>query len=469
MISKQAAYHELYKSAQTAGQSHIFRDWDALSEIQQQQLLLQIKSIHFNEITNLAQHHIHDDESTHFSGKIEPVHAIPIPKTTEQKLIAQKMCHIGEEALQSGEVGVLLVAGGQGSRLGFDGPKGIFPITPVLQKSLFHLHAEKIKALSVKYRTRLPFYIMTSQANHAATLAFFAKHDYFGLDSADVFFFQQGMLPALDGTGKMIIDAPGHLFMNPNGHGGVLEALAESSALADMQKRGLQHIYYFQVDNVLAKICDPVFLGYHIEAQAEMSSKVVAKRDAYEKVGVIGKIDGKLGVIEYSDLSEQDKTATTDTGELRYNAGSIAIHIIDVAFIQQFAQHDLGLPWHVAHKKIPYLNEDGQLVQPDAPNGYKFEKFIFDALAFVNKSVVMEVDRDEEFSPVKNSTGEDSPQTAQQAMSRLFAKWLRQAGFTIAEPGLPKIEISSLFATDADEFCAKFSGQGKIDSAFYIE
>ncbi|MFQ5632468.1 MAG: UTP--glucose-1-phosphate uridylyltransferase, partial [bacterium] len=309
-------YEKLAEKALFAGQSHIFQNWEALSADQQKKLLIQAETIDFEALGRLTREYIHTPQNRHFQGHIESVKPISIPKTSAEINLSQKMVPIGEKALRNGSVGVLLVAGGQGSRLGFDGPKGKFPITPVKQKSLFQLHAEKILALNRRYETRIPFYIMTSEANHEETKQFFYTHSYFGLPKTDVFFFQQGMLPALDANGKLILDAPGHLFMNPNGHGGVFEALSQSGVLADLDARGIEYIFYFQVDNVLIKMCDPVFLGHHIDAQAEMSSKVCAKRDAYEKVGVIGKIDGKLGVIEYSDMTEADKTAKDKNGAL---------------------------------------------------------------------------------------------------------------------------------------------------------
>jgi UDP-N-acetylglucosamine/UDP-N-acetylgalactosamine diphosphorylase len=472
MIDIKKLYKKLAEKALHSGQSHIFNNWDALTTQQQENLLRQAESIDFEALVHLTEQDIHSHQNRIFKGQIEPVKPTPIPGTAEEKQRAKKMAEIGERTLRAGKVCALLVAGGQGSRLGFEGPKGFFQISPVMNKSLFQLHCEKILALTKKYRTRIPFYIMTSEANHEETKQYFHNHSYFGLPKSEVFFFQQGMLPALDESGKLILDAPGHLFMNPNGHGGVFEALSRSNALNDMQQRGIEQIFYFQIDNVLIKICDPVFLGYHIHAKAEMSSKVCAKRHAHEKVGVIGKIDGKLGVIEYSDLSEEDKTATGENGELLYNAGSLAIHVIDLTFIRQLEASDFDLPLHVAHKKIPSLNRSGELITPDAPNGYKFEKFIFDALAFVKKSVVLEVDRSEEFSPVKNAEGEDSPFTAQHDLTRFFASWLKEAGFEIPEEEhLSKIrlEISPLFALEKEEFLKKFRGKGKIENGFYLE
>lgn len=472
MIDIKQLYNQLAEKALRAGQSHIFSNWDQLTDNEKEKLLLQAASLDFEQIKSLAERYMHSKKPTAIVSHFEPVKPIQITGPHANAEEIQKMRRLGELALANGQVAALLVAGGQGSRLGFPGPKGKFPITPVLQKSLFQLHAEKILATCRRYQTRIPFYVMTSDENHIESSEFFADHRYFGLRKADVFFFRQGMMPALDAQGKLIMDAPGHVYMSPNGHGGVLEALSKSGAIQDMLKRGIRYIFYFQVDNILVKICDPIFLGYHIAARAEMSSKAVPKRDAYEKVGVIGKSDGKLGVIEYSDLPDELKTAQDDQGNLLFNAGSIAIHVINLSFIQEFEQAHYELPWHVAYKKVPYLDAQGQTVTPAEPNGYKFEKFIFDALAYVKKSVVLQVDRAEEFSPVKNAEGEDSPQTARRDMTRLFASWFQEAGMDIKfrEKGSsPAIEISPLYALDKEEFLRKFAHEKKICTALYLE
>lgn len=465
-----ARYDQLAERARLAGQEHIFRHWEQLEDSQRDQLLHQVASIDFDRLQTLTETYIHASAATQQRARLQPIRPIPIPSTPEQKKTASEMRHHGEAALRNGKIGCLLVAGGQGSRLGFNGPKGIYPITPVKHKSLFQLHAEKLLAVSRRYGAPIPWYIMTSESNDTETRRFFHKHHYFGLAENDIFFFTQGMVPALDAQGKLILDEPGHIFMNPDGHGGVLNALQRSGALANLRQRGIEHLFYFQIDNVLLQMCDPLYLGYHLHNQADMSAKVVAKRDAFEKVGVIGKIDDRLGVIEYSDLSDEDKQATGSDGKLLYNAGSIAIHVIAVDFIRAIVEKEFSLPWHVAHKKIPYLNEMNELVTPDQPNGYKFETFIFDALTLARRSVILEVDRALEFSPVKNAEGEDSPQTARRDLTRLYANWLQQAGMRLPEDGLERlqVEISPLYALDADELCRKFLSSGVIEREFYL-
>ncbi|MDQ7063421.1 MAG: UDPGP type 1 family protein [candidate division KSB1 bacterium] len=468
MKDARTPYDELLASAREREQEHIFAYWDRLSEQQKDALLQQIQQIDFDLLHELYQTIAANKKAADLT--FEPVQPIPLPRAEAQKQEAQEMAAVGEQILREGKIGAILVAGGQGTRLGFDGPKGIFPIGPVSQKSLFQLHAEKLLAIRRRYETRVPWYIMTSESNHAATVNFFEDHHYFSLPKEDVFFFVQGMMPALNEQGKLIMDRPDHVFMSPDGHGGIFAALKNSGALEDMRNRGIEYLFYFQVDNVLVKICDPVFLGYHIHQQADMSAKVVSKRDPFEKVGVVGRINGKLGVIEYSDMSDDDKLARDEHGNLLYNAGSIAIHVLSRNFIEKICGNDINLPWHIAHKKVPYIDAQGQTIQPARPNGYKFERFIFDALNYAERAVVLEVDRAEEFSPVKNADGDDSPATARRDMTRLFASWLRAADFPLPEnvDGM-RLEISPLFALDRDEFLNKIEGKLRIPTAFYLE
>ncbi|MFQ6112729.1 MAG: UTP--glucose-1-phosphate uridylyltransferase, partial [bacterium] len=420
VLSNNSEENKLINQVYECGQGHVFRFWDELNEGARRALLTQLKAIDFDLLAELYRKFIQTPGGHKIQGELEPADFIAIPKTAQEKEAATQARLTGERALRQGRVAVFLVAGGQGTRLGYSGPKGKFPISPIKDKSLFQLHGEKILAMSRKYNVTIPWYIMTSETNHQETVDFFAAHGYFGLNPDDVMFFPQEMVPALDPSGRLILDARDHVFTNPNGHGGSLSALKKSGALDDMRRRGIDLIFYFQVDNVLVKICDPVFLGYHIQQQAQMSAKVVAKTDPYEKVGVLGRINGRLEVIEYSDLSDEQKEARNPDGSLEFGAGSIAIHVLDVEFVEQENKGGLRLPWHVAHKKIPYINEKGKLIEPESPNGYKFETFVFDALGDAEKVVILEVKREEEFSPVKNARGVDSPATARRDMNNLF-------------------------------------------------
>ncbi len=453
----------LVKKIYDAEQDHIFRYWDELDPTQRNNLLTQLEEVDFDLLTTLNSDLIHGSKKNGLAGNLEPAEFIKLPKTQDEEVRFEKAKTAGEEALRAGRVAAFLVAGGQGSRLGFDGAKGKFPISPVKNKTLFQLHAEKILASSKKYGVTIPWYIMTSLLNHAETETFFKENDFFGLNSSDVVFFTQAMIPALDPDGKLVMDARDNIFRNPNGHGGSLAALKTSGALDDMKRRGIDLISYFQVDNVLIKICDPVFIGFHVLQEAEMSAKIVVKTDPAEKVGVVGFMDGELGVIEYSDLSEADETARNGDGSLKFQAGSIAIHIFNAEFVERETDGGLNLPWHLAHKKIPYLNENGELVNPESPNAYKFETFVFDALGHAKSTVILEVDRREEFSPVKNAEGSDSPDTARKDMVAQYKRWLQHAGHDLTKGGNhAKLEISPLFANDPDELQEKLSGDKNL-------
>jgi UDP-N-acetylglucosamine/UDP-N-acetylgalactosamine diphosphorylase len=462
-------------------QGNIFRFWEKLDEAQQYNLLNQVKQIDLDLLEHFVELAAHPEKYTHGKQKLDPGGVISLSERQQRDGEARR---IGEEILRKGAVAAVLVAGGQGTRLGFDGPKGMYPVTPVKKKSLFQLHAEKLLALNKKYRVDIPWYIMTSQTNHDQTVRYFQDNKYLGYPPQNVFFFTQAMIPALDRQGKLILDAPDHIFMNPDGHGGVLKALGRSGAVADMRTRGIEHIFHFQVDNVLLRICDPYFLGYHVWEKADMSNKVVRKVSPEEKIGIICYMDGRLGVVEYSDLSKEDARALSSDGNLRYWAGSIAIHILRVDFVDK---EGFKLPYHMAVKSIPFVDEQGRPVQPAEKNGFKFETFIFDALLDAENVVSLEVERQQEFSPLKNAEGENSPQTVRQSLVDLYAGWLEEAGYEIQRhkgtkaqsrrssggsaedlpPGRDKgtkrlrnkeikvIEISPLFALDAEELKQK--------------
>ncbi len=449
------------------GQGHVFRFWNELRDAQRSQLVEQLSRIDWLQMNALIEQALNPVKK--IKHKLEPA---PVISLTERQALDRHVIPLGEEALRSGQVGICLVAGGQGSRLGFEGPKGCFPITPVKKKTLFQLHAEKIKAMSLKYGMDLPWYIMTSRSNHDSTVTFFEEHDYFDLGKENVFFFVQEMIPAVDEHGKFLLAEKHRIFESPNGHGGVLKALYQSGALNDMKQRGLKYIFYFQVDNVLVKMCDPAFIGYHIREKAQMSSKVVRKVNPEERVGIICQIDGKTGVVEYSDLDDEHRYARDKNGQLKFWAGSIAIHMLDIQFIEDENKNGFKLPFHIAHKAIPYVNEERKLVKPLEKNGFKFETFIFDALLDAKKVCTIEVDRSQEFSPVKNKEGFDSPQTAQQDLMRNYGNWLKQCGVEVpTKDGLPvfPIEISPLLAMDAEELSEKLKTIPVINGPLYLE
>jgi UDP-N-acetylglucosamine/UDP-N-acetylgalactosamine diphosphorylase len=296
---------------------------------------------------------------------------------------------------------------------------------------------------------------MTSDVNDGPTRAFFKKHDHFGYDAKNIFFFEQGMMLAFDLDGKILLAEKDSLALSPDGHGGSLRALAKSGALADMQKRGIEHLSYFQVDNPLVHCIDPLFLGLHDLSGSEMSSKTIPKADALEKVGNFVIADGVLQVIEYSDLPQELAMQKNPDRSLRFNAGSIAIHALRVSFIERLnSGGQLKLPWHRAEKKVPFIDENGNEIKPDKPNAVKLEQFVFDAIPLAKNAIVYTTDRGEEFSPVKNADGVDSPATSRRDQIRRAARWLGEAGVNVpmkdGEPAAT-IEISPLLATSDEQ------------------
>ena len=465
-------FEEFSRQFTEAGQGHIFRYWNELSPESRQRLADQLASIDLiliGRFRSMLQAHKEEKQPP---GHMEPPNVIRLPESPEDMKAASEAKAAGEQALRNGEVGVFLVAGGQGTRLGFDGPKGCFPCTPVKRKSLFQLHAEKILAASNTFQNAIPWYIMTSEMNDKTTRQFFRQNGFFGLDQADVFFIKQKMLPALDQNGKLILDARDHLAMSPNGHGGAFLAMQDGGVLDDCRKRGIKALSYFQVDNVLIHIIDPVFIGFHLQANGQMSSKMTLKRDAHEKVGHFGLVDGRLKVVEYSDLSEAEMTATNPDGSLKYGAGSIGIHLIDPSFVEELLEGGLKLPYHVAHKKIPCLDVSGNLVSPNTPNGYKFETFIFDAIYNAERSIILEVKREEDFSPIKNKTGDDSPATARQALNNYYGSWLEAKGLPVprnaAGDVTTDIEISPLFARNREDFLQTDISIKNVNGPLYL-
>ncbi len=456
---------EIRKRAEQAGQGHVFAWWAECSEAERASLLEQVDSIEFPLLESLVRDLVrnpHQEETV----TLEPAPIIPIPVSDAQIKAKDLARERGHTLIREGKVAALVVAGGQGTRLGFDGPKGAFPIGPVSSKPLFAFFAEKLLAAQRRYGPAIPWYIMTSPANDSTTREFFEKNRFFGLVPQQVHFFVQGTMPAVDQEGKILLASKHEIARSPDGHGGTLRALERSGALDRMEAEGIQEISYFQVDNVLVRVPDPVFLGYHAEAGAEMSSKVVRKAYPEEKVGVIGMRGGKLGVIEYSDLSQEDMSARGPDGELKYWAGSIAIHMIRVSFLRRLQREGIQLPFHRADKKVPFVDADGRHIEPASPNGIKFECFIFDALRHAASAISQEVVRQEEFSPVKNATGVSSPATAQGALMEVYASWLEQAGVKVPrnESGAlaSRIEISPLYALDRAEAVQKIPPDLKI-------
>jgi len=441
-----------------AGQDHVFRFWADLSDDGRRRLLGQLAEIDFDLLARLIDEHITNPRPVEPPADLQPAPFIPLPTTDAEHQRRRQMRDLGEGLLAAGTVAALVVAGGQGTRLGWPEPKGTYRIGPLDDRTLFGVFAEGILAARRAYGVPIPWYIMTSEATDEPTRRFFREHDFLGLPPDDVRFFVQGMMPAVDFDGRLILEAPDRLARNPNGHGGTLLALADEGVLADMRRRGIEHVSYFQADNPLVPPLDPVFIGHHAAAASDMSSKMARKRDAGEKVGVFCTSGGRLHVIEYSDLPD-DLAGQRVGPNLRFEAGSIAIHIIRRAFVERLTGGErFALPFHRAVKAVPYADETGATVEPDEPNGIKFEMFVFDALPLAENPVVLEIDRAREFSPVKNAEGQDSPATARRDLVARDAARLEEAGLHVplGADGQPAfaVQISPLAARTADDLKA---------------
>lgn len=428
------------------GQEHVLRHAHGLTPQQLDRLLDQVDALSMDQVHHLA---LVAAESDGFAvpSNLEPA--------TVVRACAQdaQWTRAGEALLAAGKVACFMVAGGQGTRLGWDAPKGTFPATPITGAPLFQLFAEQIMAARTVYGAMIRWYIMTSPMNDAPTRAFFAEHDFFGLGASTVMFFPQGTLPSLDAAGKLLLAERDEIAVNPDGHGGSLRALHHAGALDDMVAHGIEHISYFQVDNPLVHAVDPRFIGIHAthpESSAEMTSKMVSKRDPAEKVGVFCRSQGRTMVVEYSDLPVRLAAERDASGALRFAAGSIAIHMLSREFVGRLTEHGLALPLHKARKKVAYIGEDGVRVEPAAPNAVKMETFVFDAIPMARSSLVVETERDEEFAPIKNADGSDSPATSMAAQSARAARWLESAGWRVprhADGSLAcVIELSPLVA-----------------------
>jgi UDP-N-acetylglucosamine/UDP-N-acetylgalactosamine diphosphorylase len=442
-------------------QEHLLNFWDQLRPDEREDLARQIGQLDLDSISTWIEQLVRNEPEPPVSSGdfVAPPYYRPEPaEATEAGKYAEAV-RLGTELIAAGKVGAFVVAGGQGTRLGFDGPKGNYPISPVRNKTLFQLFAETIGAVSARYGGACPWYIMTSPLNHAETVDIFKSNDYYGLEADNVVIFQQGTLPNFDFDGRILLADKHRIACSPDGHGGSIKALARSGALADMKRRGVEFLSYWQVDNPLVRLFDPLFIGLHALDGAQMSSKAVPKNGPHEKVGNFCLVDGRMTVIEYSDMPDELAERRNPDGSLAFVLGSIAIHIISTGFVEKLNSAEFSLPLHRAVKKIPHIDAQGRTVEPTKPNGVKLESFIFDALPMTDESIILEIVRSEQFAPVKNATGTDSAESTRIMMVERAAAWLESAGVTVPRKadGSPDclIEIAPAFALDRHELAAK--------------
>jgi UDP-N-acetylglucosamine/UDP-N-acetylgalactosamine diphosphorylase len=475
-------YAQVRQRLEAVGQSHLLTFYNTLHSHDQDALLKQIDALDLEALPALVETYVKNKPHVALPDDPEAVQPAPYFPFDGKGWDRAAAKAAGEALIRTGKVAAFTVAGGQGSRLGFEGPKGCYPAGAVTGKTLFHIFAENLAGVQERYGVKgggVPWYIMTSPLNHQPTVAYFEEHSFFGLDKRNVMFFPQGVLPSFDMSGKVLLAGKGEVATNPDGHGGSIRALHVNGALADMKRRGVEQISYFQVDNPIVRAIDPVFLGLHVGAgspsahaegalsprggggsSAEMSSKMIKKAGPDEKVGVFCQVSGKVQVIEYSDLPKAWQEQKLEDGSLRFIAGSIAIHIMSVEFVQRLATDpDFALPYHRAEKKIPHVDlKTGEVVAPQKINGVKLERFVFDALPLCRNSIVYETDRVEEFAPIKNASGVDSVESSKQIQTLRAARWLESAGVKVPrKDGAPDcvLEISARTATSAEELAAR--------------
>lgn len=449
------SYENLKSLLSAHNQEHLLKYWPELSEKERENLESEIKKLDLAEIINLFER-ANDSSKVILDRLEEDLKPIPethyeaVPSLTQEKIDEYE--NIGFKEISLNKVGVLLLAGGQATRLGFGHPKGMYDVGLPSGKTLFQIQAERILRVQQMAQEntgkdgKITWYIMTSEHTVEPTIDFFKTHNYFGLNEENIVFFEQGTLPSFDFNGKIILDTKYHISCAPDGNGGLYKALKTQGILDDISKRGVEHLHAHSVDNILVKVADPVFIGYCKSKSADCAAKVVSKSYPTEAVGVVCRVNGHYKVVEYSELTDEAAERRNSDGRLTFSAGNICNHYFSTDFLLKICDYESKLKLHIAKKKIPYVDEHGIRQKPTVPNGVKMEKFIFDVFEFAKNFICLEVARDVEFSALKNAEAaqKDCPSTARQDLFRLHRKYVRQAG-GIIEDNID-VEISPLLS-----------------------
>lgn len=408
---------ETIELLKTYNQEHIIKLLEKMTEEERKKLIEQINNIDFHQIIELydnAQKPVEIKEN-----KIEAIKYLDKSKLSSSK--KEELDSLGEAIIATGKYAVVTMAGGQGTRLEHPGPKGTFKLDVYGKgKYLFEILAENLKEANKKYDTSIPWYIMTSKQNNDETYEFLEKNNYFGYNKEDVILFSQGELPLVDTDGKLLIGKDKLIKLASDGNGGTFSSLRKSGALADMKERGIKWVFIGGVDNALLKMADTTLLGLAISENVQIASKSIVKANPHEKVGVFCKMNGHPKVIEYSELPEKMAEEVDSDGELRYGESHIMCNLFTIEAIEKISKEPLI--YHSAFKKNSYIDEDGKEVIPKEPNSYKFEAFIFDAFELFDDIAILRGKREDDFAPVKNKDGVDSPKTAKELYERFWNK-----------------------------------------------
>lgn len=403
-------YEQIYTLLQEQDQLHLLKYYEELEPDRQASLLKQISAIDWNLIHMVGQKPVSETEA---EKKIEPLGAMELSEIEQRH---DEFEAIGLEALRAQKTGAVLLAGGQGTRLGFDKPKGMFNIGVTRPLYIFECLINNLMDVVKQAGAWVPLYIMTSQKNHEETTSFFREHDYFGYDPEYIHFFRQDMAPSVDYNGKVLLEAKDRISLSPNGNGGWFSSLCRAGYLEDMHKKGIEWLSVFSVDNVLQRINDPVYVGAVLASGCDCGGKVVRKASPEERVGVLCKESGKPAIVEYYEMTDDMRLLRDENGNLLYNFGVTLNYLFRLKRLEEIRTQKL--PVHIVEKKIPYINEKGEEVKPETPNGYKFEELVLDMIHMMDSCLPYEIVRENEFAPVKNREGVDSVDTARELLTR---------------------------------------------------
>ena len=410
-------YKKMIDKLKNYNQEQLLKIIENFEENDKQGISQQIDQLDFMAIDELYKS-LSKKEKENGEG-IEPIVSINKNKLTSEQL--EEYQELGEEVLKKNEYALVTMSGGQGTRLGFDGPKGTYQIDiEPRPKYLFEILAENLIKANNKYNVTIPWYIMTSSENNDKIIEFFEKNRYFNYPKENVMFFKQGNLPLITTQGKLIISGKKRIKEAADGNGGIFNSMSESGIIADLEKRNIKWVFIGSIDNILLNIADPILVGLAIKSNVEIATKSIIKNSPDEKVGVICKQDKKIRVIEYSEMSDDLKNMKNEDGELKIGESHILCNLFSIKALKKLANKKM--PYHIAFKKSDYINDENVIVKPEKPNVYKFEKFIFDAWTYFDDIAILRGEREADFAPVKNASGVDSPETAIKLYNKFNAK-----------------------------------------------